>query len=69
LAGDCIGDYSFACPLRPGDRLVFEDMAHYTMVKTNTFNGINLPSILLRQPDGTLTLVRRFGYDDFTSRL
>jgi carboxynorspermidine decarboxylase len=69
LAGDCIGDYSFASPLRPGDRLVFEDMAHYTMVKTNTFNGINLPSILLRQPDGTLTLVRRFGYDDFTSRL
>jgi carboxynorspermidine decarboxylase len=69
LAGDCIGDYSFARPLRPGDRLVFEDMAHYTMVKTNTFNGINLPAIVLRQPDGTLTLVRRFGYDDFTSRL
>jgi carboxynorspermidine decarboxylase len=69
LAGDCIGDYSFAHPLRPGDRLVFEDMAHYTMVKTNTFNGINLPAIVLRQPDGTLTLVRRFGYDDFTSRL
>ncbi len=69
LAGDCIGDYSFARPLRPGDRLVFEDMAHYTMVKTTTFNGINLPSILLRQPDGTLTLVRRFGYDDFTARL
>jgi len=69
LAGDCIGDYSFARPLRPGDRLVFEDMAHYTMVKTTTFNGINLPSIVLRQPDGALTLIRRFGYDDFKSRL
>ncbi len=69
LAGDCIGDYSFDRPLHPGDRLIFEDMAHYTMVKTNTFNGINLPSILLRQPDGSLILVRRFGYDDFTSRL
>jgi len=69
LAGDCIGDYSFARPLRPGDRLVFEDMAHYTMVKTNTFNGINLPAIVLRQPDGTLTGVRRFGYADFAARL
>lgn len=69
LAGDCVGDYSFSRPLRPGDRLIFEDMAHYTMVKTTTFNGINLPSIILRQPDGTLTLIRRFGYDDFKSRL
>ncbi len=69
LAGDCIGDYSFDRPLKPGDRLVFEDMAHYTMVKTTTFNGINLPSLLLRQPDGTLTLIRRFGYEDFRSRL
>jgi len=69
LAGDCIGDYAFDRPLKPGDRLVFEDMAHYTMVKTNTFNGINLPDILLRQPDGALIPVRRFGYDDFKSRL
>lgn len=69
LAGDIIGDYAFDVPLRPGDRLVFEDMAHYTMVKTNTFNGINLPSICLREPDGTIRLVREFGYADFKSRL
>jgi len=69
LAGDIIGDYAFDTPLSPGDRLIFEDMAHYTMVKTNTFNGINLPSIHLRAPDGRIRLVRRFGYADFKSRL
>jgi len=56
LAGDIIGDYSFDTPLKSGDRLIFEDMAHYTMVKTTTFNGIRLPSIILREPDGTLHL-------------
>ena len=69
LAGDIIGDWSFDTPLRPGDRVVFEDMAHYTMVKTNTFNGIRLPAIMLRGPDGALRTVRAFGYQDFKSRL
>jgi carboxynorspermidine decarboxylase len=69
LAGDIIGDYAFDAPLRPGDRLVFEDMAHYTMVKTNTFNGINLPSLCLREPDGAIRRVRTFGYADFIGRL
>ncbi len=69
LAGDVIGEYSFATPLRPGDRLVFEDMAIYTMVKNTTFNGIRLPDIVARDLDGRLRLVRRFGYEDFRSRL
>ena len=69
LAGDIIGDYSFSTPLRLGDRLIFEDMAHYTMVKTTTFNGINLPSIVLRHLDGQFELIRNFGYADFKSRL
>lgn len=69
LAGDVIGDYSFDEPLTPGSRLSFQDMAHYTMVKTNTFNGLRLPSIWLRGTDGSLKLVREFGYGDFKSRL
>ena len=69
LAGDVFGDYSFDVPLQPGDRVVFEDMAHYTMVKTNTFNGINLPSIFLKKIDGSLQKLRAFGYEDFFSRL
>jgi carboxynorspermidine decarboxylase len=70
LAGDVIGDYSFDKTLKVGDKLVFEDMAHYTMVKTNTFNGINLPSIALYDSrDRRFTLVREFGYEDFKSRL
>ncbi len=69
LAGDVIGDYSFDAPLHPGDRLVFEDMAIYTMVKNNTFNGMPLPDIVLRKADGSLQTVRRFGYADFKSRL
>lgn len=69
LAGDVVGDYSFDAPLRPGDRLVFEDMALYTMVKTTTFNGIRLPSIFLREDGGALRPVRTFGYPDFLSRL
>lgn len=69
LAGDIIGDYSFNTPLKTGDRLVFEDMAHYTMVKTTTFNGIRLPSIYLRQSDGKLRLIKHFGYEDFKNRL
>jgi|GEM_PF-9953 len=69
LAGDIIGDWSFDTPLKPGDRVIFEDMAHYTMVKTNTFNGIRLPSIALRETAGSIRIVRTFGYDDFKSRL
>jgi carboxynorspermidine decarboxylase len=69
LAGDVIGDYSFAAPLRPGERLIFEDMALYTMVKTTTFNGIRLPSIWLRDANGACRLVRSFAYSDFISRL
>ncbi|MHB1314072.1 MAG: carboxynorspermidine decarboxylase [Christensenellales bacterium] len=69
LAGDIIGDYSFDARLKPGDRLVFCDMAHYTMVKNNTFNGMPLPSILIHTSDGQNKLVKTFGYDDFKRRL
>lgn len=69
LAGDIIGDYSFDHPLRPGDRLAFSDMAIYSMVKNNTFNGICLPSIALRRQNGEIELVKRFGYEDFKGRL
>lgn len=70
LSGDVIGDYSFAAPLAPGDRLVFDDMAHYTMVKTSTFNGINLPSIAIwNSATDALRVVKTFGYEDFRQRL
>jgi len=70
LAGDVIGDYSFASPLEVGQRLVFDDMSHYTMVKTTTFNGINLPSIALWNPEtDQLRVIRQFGYEDFRQRL
>lgn len=69
LAGDVIGDYSFAKPLREGERIVFCDMAIYTMVKNNTFNGMPLPAIYLLKKDGTLKLIRSFTYDDFKNRL
>lgn len=70
LAGDVIGDYSFAQPLRVGQRLMFDDMAHYTMVKTTTFNGINLPAIALWDSrTNELNMVREFDYVDFKHRL
>ncbi len=69
LAGDVIGDYSFDFPLKEGDRIVFEDMALYTMVKTNTFNGMPLPSIVLRKKDGSIEKIRSFSYEDFKNRL
>ena len=69
LAGDVIGDYSFDAPLKEGDRLVFCDMAHYTMVKNNTFNGINLPSIVLYSEKEGFKIIKSFGYEDFKSRL
>ncbi len=69
LAGDIIGDYSFDNPLREGDRLVFEDMAIYSMCKNNTFNGIALPSIYLLRENGEHELLKKFGYGDFKGRL
>lgn len=69
LAGDIIGDYSFDTPLSIGDRLVFCDMAIYSMVKNNTFNGMNLPSIAIAKQDGTVDLLKSFGYEDFKGRL
>lgn len=70
LAGDVIGDYSFAQPLRVGQRLLFDDMAHYTMVKTTTFNGINLPAIAVWDSrTDELKVIREFDYSDFKQRL
>ena len=69
LAGDTIGTYSFDAPLTAGSRVAFGDMAIYTMVKNNTFNGMPLPSILAVAPDGTWETVRSFGYEDFKMRL
>jgi len=70
LAGDVIGDYSFDRPLEVGDKLVFLDMAHYTMVKTSTFNGVRLPSIATHDPaTKIITVHKRFGYRDYRDRL
>ncbi len=70
LAGDVIGDYSFDKPLQVGDKLIFGDMAHYTMVKNTMFNGINLPDIVLYDPDkNQYSVQRRFTYEDFKGRL
>lgn len=70
LAGDVIGDYGFDAPLQIGDKLVFMDMGHYTMVKNSTFNGVRLPSIATWDPKTqTLDVVREFGYQDYAGRL
>lgn len=69
LAGDVIGDYSFDEPLQVGQRLVFCDMAHYTMVKNNTFNGINLPAIACYREGKGVEVLKQFHYQDFKSRL
>ena len=70
LAGDVIGEYSFPEPLQTGQKLVFTDMAHYTMVKTSTFNGVPHPDIDTYDPEtDELRVVRRFGYEDFRNRL
>ena len=69
LAGDVIGDYSFEQEINVGDKLIFEDMAIYSMVKNNTFNSMPLPDIVLLKKDGSTELVRRFGYEDFKGRL
>lgn len=69
LAGDTIGDYSFDKPLKIGDKIIFEDMIHYTMVKTTTFNGINLPAIVIEKKDGCHQIVNEFGYNNYKYRL
>ena len=69
LAGDVIGDYSFDKPLKEKKRLIFEDMALYTKVKTNTFNGMPLPSIVYRDAEGACRMIREFSYEDFKGRL
>ncbi|MGP6146081.1 carboxynorspermidine decarboxylase [Jeotgalibaca sp. A122] len=69
LTGDIIGDYSFDEPLKVGDKFVFTDMAIYSMVKNNTFNGIALPSIRLLKTDGTVQTIKEFGYEEFKERL
>lgn len=69
LAGDVIGDYAFSRPLAVGDRLVFEDMMHYTMVKSTLFNGVQHPSIAIQRKDGAMEVVRRFDYQDYAARL
>ena len=69
LAGDVIGDYSFDKQIHVGDKLYFQDMAIYSMVKNNTFNGIPLPGIAVMKEDGDCELIRTFGYEDFKGRL
>jgi carboxynorspermidine decarboxylase len=64
-----MGDYSFDTPLHIGDKVIFEDQMHYTMVKATTFNGVKLPSIAIQSVDGTVKVVREFGYEDFRDRL
>ena len=69
LAGDVIGDYSFEEPLNEGDILIFTDMAIYTMIKNNTFNGVNLPAIAVYNEKDGLKIIKQFGYEDFKGRL
>ncbi len=69
LAGDIMGDYSFDEPLNIGDKIIFEDQMHYTMVKATTFNGVPLPSIAIERENGEIEVVKEFGYIDFKNRL
>ncbi len=69
LAGDYYGDYSFDSPLKIGDEIIFEDMIHYTMVKTTTFNGVNLPDIGMINREGAYIRFKHFGYESFKDRL
>lgn len=68
LAGDVIGDYSFDKPLKRGDKLIFTDMALYSIVKNTTFNGINLPNIAVIRASGKIDVVKKFGYRDYRDR-
>ena len=69
LAGDIMGDYSFDTQLQIGDKIIFEDQMHYTMVKATTFNGIKLPSIAIKRLNGDIEILREFSYEDFKERL
>ncbi|WP_457749018.1 carboxynorspermidine decarboxylase [Sulfurimonas sp.] len=69
LAGDIMGDYSFDTPLHVGDTVIFEDQIHYTFVKNTTFNGVKLPSLVIKRKNGKLELIKKFGYEDYKNRL
>lgn len=69
LSGDFMGDWAFDHPLEPGEKLTLEDMNHYTTVKTNMFNGIFHPSILLRRDDGAIVALREYTYEDYKNRM
>lgn len=69
LAGDSMGDYSFDAPLGIGQRVIFEDQMHYTMVKASTFNGVPLPTIARQRRGGKIEILKEFGYEDFKNRL
>ena len=69
LSGDFVGDWSFEKPLKPGDILTFEDMNHYTTVKTNMFNGIHHPALYLQRNDGTIQCLRCYTYEDYKNRM
>ena len=69
LAGDIMGDYSFEKPLKIGDQIIFEDQIHYTFVKNTTFNGVKLPSLVIKRVDGSFKLIKEFGYDEYKRRL
>ncbi len=69
LAGDVMGDYSFDTALKIGDKIIFEDQMHYTMVKATTFNGVPLPSIVIQRSNGEIDVVKEFGYESFKERL
>lgn len=68
LAGDIMGDYSFDKPLEIGDQIIFEDQIHYTIVKNTTFNGIKLPNLAILRKDGTIEVVKKFGYEEYKRR-
>jgi len=69
LSGDFIGDWSFDAELQIGDRIIFEDMIHYTIVKTTLFNGIPHPDLCIWKEDSSLEIFRRFGYEDYKNRM
>lgn len=69
LAGDVMGDYSFEQPLKIGQRIIFEDQIHYTFVKSTTFNGIKLPALVIKRRDGSIDVVKSFGYEEYKRRL
>ncbi|MEO1953976.1 MAG: carboxynorspermidine decarboxylase, partial [Campylobacterales bacterium] len=64
-----MGDYSFDKPLEVGDKIIFEDQIHYTFVKSTTFNGIKLPSLVIKRKDGSVELIKEFGYEEYKRRL